>query len=124
MLNIVLLITGVYATSIAEESLPPELAQYASTQLENDLSLTVIVFSIVGLIGITANIGIIFLASWARFMFTASIFISTLGMIFAPPIVYTPLEAAVYEVSIVIEGIIIGIMYFTDIRYEFSPKIT
>jgi hypothetical protein len=102
--------------------LPTELDIFRENQLSGGISVLGNAMGIAGIVTLVANVGLFFFKSWARTIFTAGIFISAIGMIEFGPVIYTGIESAIYELALVLDGIIIGIVYFSPISNEFTNQ--
>lgn len=120
ILGFLLLGFGVYATFSAEANLPPDLAAYLDRRYESDLPVVDWVLGVFALGALVSMIGMLVLARWARPLFTVCVLTTTAGMVLSGPVVQSPMETAIYEVGTVLDGVLIALMYFSEIRHEFS----
>jgi len=104
---------------VYEPDLPPELKMYLDTQLEKSMTSADIILTIFAFAAIVANIGLLFFVSWAKALFLISVIITTFGMAFSEPVVQSALETAMFEVGIIIDGAIVALIYFSNIKHEF-----
>ncbi|WP_372836255.1 hypothetical protein [Pontibacterium sp.] len=111
---------GLFGTFSAEATLPPELSAYIERQYQTDLSIIDWVLAAFALGAIVSLIGMFTFSKWARPLFSICVLATTSGMVLTGPVVQTALETAIYEVSMVLDGALIALMYFSEIRNEFS----
>lgn len=119
--NLVLFACAIAAVFYSEELLPHELNVYLFNASQ-DLSAIEITLGVISVAAIVGNIGIVFLKPWARQVYTFAIIFTSLGMILVGPTVSSSLETMIAEVSQLISGILIGVMYFSPISKEFTAK--
>jgi hypothetical protein len=122
VVSLLLNVFGLVAGLLGESSLPEELASYLDAFYKEDLSLSDWIMSGVAAITLVANIGILFFASWSRLIFTIGLFLSCAGMFLYGPVVRTGLETSFYEVGMIVDGLIIGLMYFSEISEHFEKS--
>lgn len=120
-ISLVMIIPMTVAILIAEKQLPVELATYVKNDFEKDMSVIEIAIGLFGLIAIAANIGLLFFANWARHLFAVFVILSSLCTLFLGASVQTAFENTISEFIMIIDGMIIGIIYFSDIKNEFNP---
>lgn len=119
-----LILAAIYAGIVAESQLPSVLNNYLEAELEKDFTISEIVIFAFALAAMVSNIGLFFFARWARPVFATSVTITTAGMVFFGPTVQTALETSVYEVSLLIDGALIALIYFSELKSEFNASHT
>jgi hypothetical protein len=118
-----LLVFGITLFSMLDSSLPDLLQQYQVFESERNMTLSDIIFLGIGipvvLLNLISSIGLYFFRSWARPIYVATAVLSILVMIFSPPTVSTGIESAFEQFSILIGGVIIALMFYSDITDKF-----
>ncbi len=74
------------------------------------------------LIAIVANIALFFFKSWAKPTFTVAILFCLLSTLYYQPQIFSALEAALYSIVSLIDGLIIALIYFSPISKEFDEQ--
>jgi hypothetical protein len=113
-------IISIIAALLGESSLPPELQEYLANYYEKEFSTLEFIFLGIAIICLISNIFVLFFFNWARNIFTISLILSMVGMIFDEAIIQTNFETAFVELSIFTYGIVVACMYFTDIKTYFK----
>lgn len=116
---------GVVSDLVLEDRLPQEIQQYIARTEAADMTLTQIVGYAVGLplvIGVIIGwIGLWRLWRPARFIYTLCWLLGLpLYLLFEPAVCYTPLGAIFNELSVLAAGIILGVVYFSDLAAHFT----
>jgi hypothetical protein len=105
----------------------PFLPDYQSHELANfennqDIIWFDFVILCVFLIAIVANIALFFFKSWAKPTFTVAILFCLLSTLYYQPQIFSALEAALYSIVSLIDGLIIALIYFSPISKEFDEQ--
>tara|TARA_R110001599_G_scaffold258796_1_gene459081 strand:+ start:175 stop:579 length:405 start_codon:yes stop_codon:yes gene_type:complete len=119
-INLLLFVCAGYAAFTYESRLPPELAAYLEAQYQNDLPIIEWVLGVFALFALIASVGIIFFARWARSVYLIGVVVTTAGTVFSGPLVQSSLETGIYEVGMVTDGLLIALMYFSEVKNEFA----
>jgi uncharacterized membrane protein len=109
---------------IGVDPLPEVLATYQDSLLEESFNMYEVFLFLFALAALVALIGLIFFTRWSRPVFAIGVFVTTAGMFYSTPVVQSALEAAICQVALVIEGMIIAIAYFSELKHEFKNKNT
>jgi hypothetical protein len=127
--NLALLPIAMYAAYVAEERLPQELSRYLASQISDALSASVWLYAALGgiyftlaLLWIIAAIAVLFFKPWGRTLYTATVIILTSFIFLYGTSIRTPLEEVILQIGLTLDGLIIGLMYFSSIRLEFNDS--
>lgn len=104
------------------DPMPEVLATYRDSMVGASLTIYDVFLFSFALSTSVALIGLIYFTRWARPIFAIGVFVTTAGIFYSKPVVYSALEAAICEVSLVIDGMIIALAYFSDLKNEFKSK--
>jgi hypothetical protein len=62
------------------------------------------------------------LKPWARVLYTAVVIISLVFTLFLGPVVTSSLGAMLYAISTLASGLILGLVWFSELRERFEPS--
>jgi len=88
--------------------------------VENNLPAVELVLGLFSFGALVASVGLLFFARWARPIFSVGVLVTTAGTIFSGPLVQSSLETAIFEVGMVLDGALIAVMYFSEVKHEFD----
>ena len=117
---------GTYAEVTLLPPLPAEfqaflLNEFGGTYVISGASL--LAYSGVSLaVALAASVGLWFLKRWARIMYTVLIFATLVTTPFLGPAVTPALASALYLVSGLASGGILGLVWFSELRGSFEAK--
>lgn len=111
------------ATSFAlENTLPEPLKTWLEQQAEADITNLEIILVFIGIpllvIELIASICLCLLHQWAKWGFLTTTIIGYLLFLFAGPIVEDALSVTLEEISVMLSGLILGLVFFTDVLSE------
>ena len=109
-------------TVLLDQPLPAALNAWVETEGNLEWSAFDWFGSAAALISIVAGVGLLFFATWARHAYAASVVAITGATLFAGPSVSTALEMFFSEVTLLMDGFVIGVAYFSDARHYFEAK--
>ena len=121
---IVTSLLGILIGLFTEPLLPPELLAYQKASSEKDMPLIPLLFlssyTLISLIAlIIATFGLFRFRSYARTLFLILTFCILPIYFFMGPWIETGYESPFYELSSVLTGLILGIIYFSPLRDKF-----
>jgi hypothetical protein len=122
--EIALTLIGVATDIILEKTLPQEIQQYIMRTKEIDLTFMQVLGGGIGLlmlIGLVVGwIGLWKLWRPARLIYTLCCILGmSIYLLIEPVVYYTPLGAVFSDLSVLAAGMILGIIYFSDLATHF-----
>ena len=110
-----------------ESYLPQEFQQYIARTKDAELTALQIFGSLIGVVVIVGQIvawvGLWKLWKHARLLYTICVIIAVpLYLLLEPVVYYTTIGAIFSEIATLAEGIILGLLYFTNMKYYFSKE--
>ncbi len=124
IVELVSALLGIYADIALRSAFPPELQVYLFTQSQGPfgageaLELVVLVVFIVALV--VAWVGLWLLKRWARTLYATLVVISLVLTLFLGPVVTSALAAALYSISSLAAGVMLGLLWFSELRGKFE----
>ena len=123
VIEIVTLLVGAMISVIEEKYLPVEIQSYLRAQDEIPVLLPFIILAGLFLfLKAISNIGIFCLWRHARFLYLLVTVIDIIGGVFTGDGVEPVLGRAFFEACFVINGLILGLLYFSDAKVFFEKK--
>ena len=121
ILGLFFFILEIIAVLYGDQSLPEELRQYNESNSLSGLTIDDWVIFIIMLFTLFANIGILFLIRWSRIIFSTGIIILAISSFMYGPYFITGFESTFGTLSAILDGIVIGALYFSNISNHFEP---
>ena len=84
--------------------------------------LTGVVFVALVVALVVAWVGLWLLKRWARTLYTTLVVISLVVTLFLGPVVTSALGAALYSISTLAGGVILGLLWFSELRGSFEAR--
>ena len=116
ILEWIILITAVTLSSLfLDGRLPLELRQWIDANLESEFTtgdVLLLTFLVVNFVG---SIGLYNLKKWGAWIYIGSLVLSLALTPFTGPIVVHGIASAMYDVAVIITGMIIALAFFTDV---------
>lgn len=110
--------SGIVLSFFLENSLPAPLRDWLVSDRERDLDLrevTLLITSIPLLLSaFVGSIGLLFLKRWAAWLYLASVIVGFIIFPFTGPTVEHALADAVDEIAALMNGLIVGLAFFSD----------
>ena len=117
---------GIAAEFALENTLPPELQSYVTARDDAPMSIPEVALLSVGalalLVGLVSSIALWFRRRWARLPYTITTLLFTLSVLPDGPSVQSALGAFFGELSVLIPGFIIALIYFAPIQFHESAN--
>ena len=112
------LILGVLGSYALESDLPVHLQQYLAWDLEQDMSQLELILLVVGLVFLVGafigSVGMFVFRVWGRNLYVLSIIVILALTPFFGPTVENAYESFFSELETLSDGLILGILFFTD----------
>jgi len=110
------IIAGIILSTMLEKQLPVELRQWIEMESEFSTNDTVVLIGVLPILAasILGSIGLYRLRKWGASTYLMSMIIGYALYPFAGPTVEHAFACMVYEVSVIISGMIVAIAFFTD----------
>lgn len=125
VIEIVIILVGAMISVIQEKDLPVEIQSYLRTQDEIPALLPFIILGgLLVFLKAISNIGVFCLWRHARFLYLLVTVIDIIGGVFTGNCVQPVLGRAFLEACFVIDGLILGLLYFSDAKVFFEKKGT
>ncbi len=122
----ILIAVGIFLTFYLEKTLPLELQEYLNEYYENGFNLkdgiASVLLILIFLLNFISSVGLWKLKIWSKNLYVISTFGISISMIFLGPTVETGIVTGIGELSIIIAGIIIGILYFSELKLDFKKE--
>ena len=110
------IIAGIILSTMLEKQLPVELRQWIEMESEFSTNDTVVLIGVLPILAasILGSIGLYRLRKWGAWTYLMSMILGYALYPFAGPTVEHAFSGMVYEVSVIISGMIVAIAFFTD----------
>jgi hypothetical protein len=122
--NLTGLVLGVYIDFAFQSSLPALLQQYLWLESQQALRVgDVILFAFLLVLlaaFVIAWVGLWMLMRWARVVYTAVVIFDIVAALFYGPVVSSALAEAFYGVATLASGIILGVIWFSELSPHFE----
>ena len=124
IVELVSALLGIYADIALQSTFPRELQVYLFTQSQGPFStgealkVVVLVAFIVALV--VAWVGLWFVKRWSRTLYVTVVIISLVLTLFLGPVVTSALAAALYSISSLAAGVMLGLLWFSELRSTFE----
>ncbi len=118
--SIALLVGSVALLLLVDVPLPPELGAWVEAQADSEWTWFDIFAAGAAVVSVVANIGLLFFARWSRPAFAGSVVAVTAATLFTGPSVTAAIEAFFSETVLLLDGFIIAVNYFSDVRHSFT----
>jgi hypothetical protein len=110
---------GVTAALLLESSLPDELQAYLAKQAEIEytpLEWTLFGISLVIVVlNLASSIGLLFLRSWARMIYTVTLALLNIFMLFDGPTIESGIDGFFHGLSLIVSGFLICLIWFSEL---------
>jgi hypothetical protein len=117
---------GIYADIALQSSLPAPLHAYLTAQSQGPLTiggaLTFAILVPMFAALVVAWVGLWLLKRWARTLYTALIVVFLVVTLFLGPVVASALAAMLYTVSSIAAGVILGLVWLSELRGRFEVR--
>ena len=117
---------GIYADIALQATFPPELQAYLLTESQGPFSagdaVKGVFFLALVVALIVAWVGLWLLKRWARTLYTTLVVISLVMTLFLGPVVTSAFAAALYSISSLAGGIMLGLLWFSELRGKFEAR--
>ena len=105
-----------------DDQLPQILKDFLENQNKTmSAGLSLIMFIVV-IITFIANIELVFFGRVARIVFTVGTVVLTIGTLCYGPVVQSAISNTLQQIVSILDGAIIALMYFSDVKYFFEKK--
>lgn len=124
IVELVSALLGIYADIALQSTFPPQLQVYLFIQSQGPfgagdaLKSVVLVAFIVALV--VAWVGLWFVKRWARTLYATLVIISLVLTLFLGPVVTSAFAAALYSISSLAAGVMLGLLWFSELRGKFE----
>ncbi|HEY5754510.1 MAG TPA: hypothetical protein VIU34_01745 [Steroidobacter sp.] len=115
------LLSAIASVAIAP-ALPPELELWVTRHTESNLDTLDWFMVAVGTAYLAATTGLFFFARWSRALYAVCVVVLIVCWCFTGPSVTTALETATRDAISLLDGLIIGLVYFSDVRRHFEKR--
>lgn len=109
---------GIALSFLLESSLPAPLRDWRTADAAGDLALREVALLIITipflLCAFVGSIGLLFLKRWAAWLYLTSLIVGFIIFPFTGPTVEHALADAVNEIAALINGLIVGLAFFSD----------
>ena len=122
--NLLLLVVSTIIAIYFNDTLPPALNEFIKNKMENEPETVDVSGLILALIALTGIVGLLFFTKWSRPVFLFGVISTIIITIFTGPTVLTAQETFIYELSSLIDGVIITLSYFSEVKIHFDKKNT
>ena len=126
IVELVSALLGTYADIALQSTFPLELQAYLLTESQGPLGagdvLKGVVFGALLVAVVVAWVGLWLLKRWARTLYTTLVVISLVVTLFLGPVVTSALGAALYSISSLAGGVILGLLWFSELRGSFEGR--
>jgi hypothetical protein len=110
---------------LLEPSLPPQFREFLALEQERPFGVVELLQSAAMLLSIVlwvvGSVGLFLLQRWARPVYCAAVVTGVMFTPFVGPIVMAPLAAALEDASLIVSGLVLGIIYLSPGREELRP---
>jgi hypothetical protein len=123
IIEIVSTLLGMYADIALEATFPPELRAYLLTQSQGAFgakeTLTAVILAAFLVALVVAWVGLWFMKRWARTLYTTLVVIGLVLTLFLGPVVTSAFAAALYSIATLAGGVMLGLLWLSELRVEF-----
>ena len=117
--DVLLGIAGIVLSSMLEGHLPLPLREWLNASEEVDLTAGDVAFGLIALLMlalmIVALVGLFFIQRWARWLYLGGLLALYILAMFLGPTVEHAVADVVADISTLVEGVILGIVFFTGV---------
>ena len=125
--EILLGISGIVLSVMLEDSLPLPLQEWLIAEEDADLGPAIIILSLSAVallpVMLIACGGLFFFQSWARWLYLGGLFAIYGLALFTGPTVEHAVADVVDEMTTLVDGVILGIVFFTNACEKAKPPI-
>lgn len=120
--SIALTLLSTIAIIAIAPALPAELDRWVVEQTEGSFGMLEWFMIAVGVPYLVATIGLFYFARWSRALYAVCVVTLIACGLFTGPSVATALEAFSRDAIGLLDGFIIGLAYFSDVRHHFEAR--
>ena len=102
--------------------LPEQLNLYLEAEYKKGISLYDLVGVFAAIFTFASSVGLLFFLRWSRPTFVAAVIASLASILFSGPLVATSHVAFMYGARHFVDGIIISLLYFSEIKVYFETN--
>lgn len=121
--SIALLFIAIAVSMTVDQPLPAELDGWLAATADEPWGVFEWLAIALAVGCLVASVGLLFLARWARPAFAVTLAGVTATTLFTGPSVTNALDAFFYEVTLLLDGFILALAYFSDARHYFAPQL-
>ena len=122
--SIAVLIGSVVVLIAFDQSLPPELSAWVEAEADSEWTAFDTFAAALAVASIIASVGLLFFTRWSRWVYAASTIAMTVATLFGGPSVGSAFDAFSSELILLLDGVIIGTAFFSDVRLCFERAST
>jgi hypothetical protein len=111
---IILIAAVTLSTLFLQDRMPLELKLWIDADLESDLTTSGIMSLVLLVANFVGSVGLYNLKKWGAWIYLGSLILIFPLATFTGPIVSHGIESAMYDISVIITGMIIALAFFTD----------
>jgi hypothetical protein len=119
---------AIYADLALESTFPESLQEFLLTREQGAISaggeVALLVLGALIIALVVSWIALWLLKPWARVLYTAVVIISLVFTLFLGPVVTSSLGAVLYAISTLASGLILGLVWFSELRSRFERPQT
>lgn len=120
--SLALSLLSTIALFVMAPALPDELDRWVTQQTEGGFGMVEWSILAVGIPYLAATVGLFFFARWARALYAACVVLLVVGGLFTGPSVATAWESLSRDLTNLLDGLILGLAYFSDIKHHFAAR--
>ena len=122
----ILVALSVILSFTLEDSLPPPLRDYVKAEAEREITRSELLLMVPMLIlivaAVVASVGLFMLKEWARWCYLAATGGGSTLLVFMDPSVQHAVTEGVGNFTVIVSGVILGIVFFTDVLRTPPPE--
>ena len=122
IMNLLILIVETIIILFFYEEQPINLVSCSNISLVNNHFFVEIFDYIGSFLVIVSNIGLIFFLNWARIFYIIGLFIMIVSIGFSGQYEVSSLQESFYILNFLLDGFIIALAYYSDVKVFFEPK--
>lgn len=120
--SIALLFIAIAVSMTIDQPLPAELDGWLTATAEQPWGIFEWLAIALAVGCLVASVGLLFLARWARPAYAVTLAGVTVTTLFTGPSVSNEVDAFFYEVTLLLDGFILALAYFSEARHYFEPQ--
>lgn len=120
--SIALTVVSSIALFVLAPALPEELDRWVTQQTDAGLGAVEWLMIAVAIPYLAATVGLFFFARWSRALYAACVVILVIAGLFTGPSVATAWESLCRDLTNLVDGLILGLAYFSDIKHHFAAR--